>query len=232
MSRYRFLLLDADNTLLDFDANEKASLIRALSHFGLPHDDKVISLYHKINIMYWDMLAHNRIKRDELLTKRFDTLFETIGVKADSQDVENCYRGNLDFGFQLVPNALEVCKTLRREGYKLYIITNGVSTTQHARLSGSGIEPLMDGIFISDDIGYNKPARQFFQYVQSHIDAFEIDKALVIGDGLESDIRGGRDYGLDTCWVDIYGTGDSRDLHPTYTIGSISELPKFLSEMS
>ncbi len=232
MSRYRFLLLDADNTLLDFDANEKASLIKALSHYGLPHDDKVISLYHKINIMYWDMLAHNKIKRDELLTKRFDTLFETIGVKADSQAVENRYRGNLDCGFQLVPNALEVCKALRQEGYKLYIITNGVSTTQHARLSGSGIEPLMDGIFISDDIGYNKPARQFFQYVQDHIDAFELEKALVIGDGLESDIRGGMDYGIDTCWVDIYGTGDSRDLHPTYTIGSISELMKLLSEMS
>ncbi len=229
MKHYRFLLLDADNTLLDFDANERASLRKALVSFGLPSDDKVISLYHEINIMYWDMLAHNQITRDALLTRRFDTLFERLGVKADSQAVENRYRGNLDSGFQLVSGALEVCGKLKDMGYKLFIITNGVSTTQHARLSGSGLEPLMDGVFISDDIGFNKPARQFFDYVQSHIDGFEIAKALVVGDGLESDIRGGKDYGLDTCWIDIYGTGDSRGLDPTYTIGSIEELPGILN---
>ncbi|MBP5162400.1 MAG: YjjG family noncanonical pyrimidine nucleotidase [Spirochaetales bacterium] len=229
MAKYRFLLFDADNTLLDFDANEKTSLCRAFGFFGLPFDDGILALYHRINIMYWDMLAHNKISRDELLTKRFETLFEHIGVKADSRQVENYYRKQLDNGFQLVPNAIEVCKTLRQEGYRLYIITNGVVSTQKARLSGSGISDLMDGIFISDDIGYNKPARQFFEYVQNHIDAFEPDKALVIGDGLESDIRGGRDYGLDTCWIDIYGTGDSRDLHPTYTIGNIGQLPGILN---
>ena len=202
---------------------------KALKHFCLPSGDDVISLYHEINIMYWDMLAKGLIERDVLLTRRFDTLFERIGVKADSRAVENYYRSNLDSGFQLVPGALEVCRTLK-ENYKLYIITNGVVSTQRARLSGSGLAPLMDGIFISDDIGCNKPARQFFQYVQNHIDGFESEKALVVGDGLESDIRGGRDYGLDTCWVDIYGKGDSRGLEPTYTIGSISELPKLLSE--
>lgn len=181
--------------------------------------------------MYWDMLAKGQIGRDELLTKRFDTLFERIGVKADSRLVENFYRSNLDSGFQLVPGALEVCKALKGN-YKLYIITNGVVTTQRARLSGSGLAPLMDGIFISDDIGFNKPARQFFQYVQDHIDGFESEKALVVGDGLESDIRGGRDFGLDTCWVDIYGKKDSRGLNPTYTIGSIKELPKLLANKS
>ena len=204
---------------------------KALKHFGLPSDDNIISLYHEINIMYWDMLAKGQIGRDVLLTKRFDTLFERIGVKADSRLVENFYRSNLDSGFQLVPGALEVCKNLK-ENYKLYIITNGVVTTQRARLSGSGLAPLMDGIFISDDIGFNKPARQFFQYVQDHIDGFESEKALVVGDGLESDIRGGRDFGLDTCWVDIYGKKDSRGLNPTYTIDSIKELPKLLSDKS
>ena len=231
MAKYRFILFDADNTLLDFDANERTSLQKALKHFCLPSGDDVISLYHEINIMYWDMLAKDLIERDVLLTRRFDTLFERIGVKADSRVVENYYRSNLDSGFQLVPGALEVCRTLK-ENYKLYIITNGVVSTQRARLSGSGLAPLMDGIFISDDIGCNKPARQFFQYVQNHIDGFEIERALVVGDGLESDIRGGRDYGLDTCWVDIYGKKDSRGLDPTYTIDSIKELPRLLANKS
>ena len=232
MKKYQFLLFDADNTLLDFDENEKVSLQKAFARFDIPFNARILALYHDINIMYWDMLARNEIGRDELLTKRFDTLFERIGVKADSRAVENCYRGNLDSGFQLVPGAIEICRGLRNSGYKIYIITNGVSSTQHARLSGSGLEPLMDGVFISDDIGCNKPARQFFEYVQAHIDGFEPDRTLVIGDGLESDIRGGKNYGLDTCWIDIYGTGDSRGLEPTYTIGSISELPNLLQRLS
>ena len=152
MHRYSFLLFDADNTLLDFDENERVSLTETFRHFGLPCSDEVLALYHEINIMYWEMLARKEIERDVLLIKRFETLFGRVGVKADPVAVENRYREGLGRGCQLMKGAVEVCRKLRKD-YGLYIITNGVARTQHDRLEGSGLAQYMDGIFISDEIG-------------------------------------------------------------------------------
>ena len=173
--------------------------------------------------MYWQMLAENKIGKEELLIKRFSTLFERIGVDADPVQTENYYRAHLGQGCQVVPGAMEVCRKLKGT-YKLYVITNGVATTQHSRLSGSGFEALMDGIFISDEIGYDKPDVRFFEYVQDHIEGFEKQKALVIGDSLFSDIRGGVDFGLDTCYLNAYHKSNTSKIIPTYEIQDIAEL--------
>ena len=223
MKKYSFLLFDADNTLLDFDENERVSLTRAFRRFGLPCDEKTLRLYHDINLMYWQMLAENKIGKEELLIKRFSTLFERIGVDADPVQTENYYRAQLGQGCQVVPGAIEVCRKLKAD-YKLYVITNGVASTQHSRLTGSGIEALMDGIFISDEIGYDKPDVRFFEYVQNHIEGFENQKALVIGDSLFSDIRGGVDFGLDTCYLNAYHKPNTSKIIPTYEIQDIVEL--------
>ena len=122
-----------------------------------------------------------------------------------------------------MPGAIEVCRKLKAD-YKLYVITNGVASTQHSRLTGSGIEALMDGIFISDEIGYDKPDVRFFEYVQNHIEGFEKHKALVIGDSLFSDIRGGVDFGLDTCYLNAYHKPNTSEIVPTYEIQDIKEL--------
>ncbi|MBP5757060.1 MAG: YjjG family noncanonical pyrimidine nucleotidase, partial [Spirochaetales bacterium] len=198
MKKYSFLLFDADNTLLDFDENERVSLLDTFVHFGLPCTEEVLSLYHEINLMYWEMLSRKEIERDALLIKRFETLFERVGIKADPVATENHYRTNLGNGCQIMAGAMDVLKELKKD-YKLYVITNGVARTQHNRLEKSGLAELMEDIFISDEIGYNKPDKEFFEYVESHIPGFEPEKALVIGDSLFSDIRGGVEFGLDTC---------------------------------
>ena len=223
MKKYEFLLFDADNTLLDFDENERVSLSKAFKEFCIPCDKQTIALYHDINLMYWQMLAENRIGKEELLIKRFETLFERIGVKADPVQTENYYRARLGEGFQVVPGAMEVCRKLKSD-YRLYVITNGVTKTQQSRLKGSGFEDLMDGIFISDEIGYDKPDVRFFEYVQNHIEGFEKAKALVIGDSLFSDIRGGVDFGLDTCYLNAYHKPNTSEIKPTYEIQDIVEL--------
>ena len=223
MTKYSYLLFDADNTLLDFDENERVSLSKAFMKFGIPCDEKTIALYHDINLMYWQMLAENKISKEELLIKRFSTLFERIGVDADPVQTENYYRAQLGQGCQVVPGAMEVCRKLKGT-YKLYVITNGVAKTQHSRLKGSGFEDLMDGIFISDEIGYDKPDVRFFEYVQSHIEGFENSRALVIGDSLFSDIRGGVDFGLDTCYLNAYHKPNTSKIKPNYEIQDIVEL--------
>ena len=227
MKKYEFLLFDADNTLLDFDENERVSLLDTFEHFGLPCTEEVLGLYHEINIMYWEMLSRKEIERDTLLIKRFETLFERVGIKADPVATENHYRTNLGNGCQIMAGAMEVLKELRKD-YKLYVITNGVAKTQHNRLEKSGLAELMEDIFISDEIGYNKPDREFFEYVESHIPCFEHEKALVIGDSLFSDIRGGVEFGLDTCYLNIYHKQNTSETIPTYEIQDIVELPQLL----
>ena len=227
MKKYEFLLFDADNTLLDFDENERVSLLDTFEHFGLPCTEEVLGLYHEINIMYWEMLSRKEIERDALLIKRFETLFERVGIKADPVATENHYRTNLGNGCQIMAGAMEVLKELRKD-YKLYVITNGVAKTQHNRLEKSGLAELMEDIFISDEIGYNKPDREFFEYVESHIPCFEHEKALVIGDSLFSDIRGGVEFGLDTCYLNIYHKQNTSEIIPTYEIQDIVELPQLL----
>ena len=227
MKKYGFLLFDADNTLLDFDENERVSLLDTFEHFGLPCTEEVLGLYHEINIMYWEMLSRKEIERDALLIKRFETLFERVGIKADPVATENHYRTNLGNGCQIMAGAMEVLKELRKE-YKLYVITNGVAKTQHNRLEKSGLAELMEDKFISDEIGYNKPDREFFEYVESHIPCFEHEKALVIGDSLFSDIRGGVEFGLDTCYLNIYHKQNTSEIIPIYEIQDIVELPQLL----
>ena len=230
MHKYRSLLFDADNTLLDFDENERVSLTETFTHFGLPCDDATLRLYHRINLMYWEMLSRKEIGRDELLIKRFGTLFERLGIDADPVAVENRYREGLGRGCQVVKGAMEVCAELRGE-YRLYIITNGVAKTQHDRLEGSGLAGYMDGIFISDEIGYNKPDRGFFDHVAENIEGFDPERALVVGDSIFSDIRGGVEYGLDTCWLNVYHEENTSEFKPTYEIRDIVELPVLLRDL-
>ncbi len=228
--RYDTLLLDADNTLLDFDENERVSIRNTFAYMGIPFDDETLALYHRINIMYWSMLAEGKIEKEVLLPKRFETLYERIGVKADPQATEDYYREQLGLGCQVVPGGFETCRILKRD-YRLYVITNGIASTQRARLAGSGLLDFLDGVFISDDIGVNKPDRGFFEYVGSHIEGFDPKKTLVVGDALYSDIRGGIDFGLDTCWLNIYNEENNSETRPTYTIQTIVDLPKLLRDI-
>ena len=176
-------------------------------------------------IVKW--LSEKKISKEELLIKRFATLYERLGINADPVATENHYRSQLGKGCQVIHGALDVCRKLRKD-YKLYVITNGVATTQHSRLEGSGVAELMDGIFISDEIGYDKPDVRFFEYVQKSILGFEKNKALVIGDSLFSDIRGGVGFGLDTCYLNVYNEKNTSEIQPTYEIQDIVELLELL----
>lgn len=231
LMRYETLLLDADNTLLDFDENERVSIKNTFKHLGVPYSDETLALYHEINIMYWSMLAEGKIEKDVLLFKRFETLYERIGLDVDPVATEEFYREQLGIGCQVVKGALDTCRILKDQGYRLFVITNGVAVTQRSRLKGSGLLPFIEDVFISDDIGINKPDRGFFEYVASHIDGFKAEKSLVVGDTLYSDIRGGVEFGLDTCWLNIYNEENTTDFKSTYTIKAIVDLPDLLKTL-
>ncbi len=227
--KYRFLLLDADGTLLDFKKAEACGLEATFLRHRLPFHKEILSDYSRINQACWEEFEQGKIDKTTLLSERFRRLFEKYGIEADIEEVRKTYQYELSLGSYLLDHAYEVCKELAAS-YQLYIVTNGVASTQYRRLKDCGLAQLVDGIFISEEIGFQKPQKEFFTSVFEKIDGFEPDKALMIGDSLSADMEGGIRAGIDTCWYHPGEKPDPLPLPVTYTISDIRKLKEILSE--
>ncbi|WP_349946396.1 YjjG family noncanonical pyrimidine nucleotidase [Lacrimispora sp. BS-2] len=221
---YRIFLLDIDNTLLDFDAAEKQGFKKMIQSYDLEYNDEMLSQYKKMNRHLWDLLEQGKIGRDELLNTRFREFFRLYDMEISGEEAEGRYRGHLGNNSDLIPGAKETLIRLKEMGKQLYTASNGVYSTQIQRLKNAGIFHLFDGMFISEKVGYEKPALQFFQHCFKNIQDLEKDKTIMVGDSLSSDIQGAVGAGIDSCLF-------CPSLKPlptgaTHTIGDISELLK------
>lgn len=231
MMGYRILLFDVDNTLLDFDANEAESFRSMLEEVGESWTEEIYETYKNLNTRLWRSIERNEITVEEGVNRRFSDLMAYYGKEVDGRQWESVYRRHLNQGIQEMPQVHQVLGRLRKEGYELYVITNGVEETQVSRMSRSGLDKYFRRLFISGAIGAGKPSKEFFDYVKDHIEKFCEKDALVIGDSLTSDIKGGIDAGIDTCWVCRQAESDEREkqlyereLKPSYIIGKLTEL--------
>jgi 2-haloacid dehalogenase len=146
-----------------------------------------------------------------------------LGKIVDGVAWENQYRELLGNGYQLIDGALEVCRSLS-VSHRLFVITNGITKTQINRLKKAGLYDFFEDIFDSQSIGFQKPSKAFFNYVMSHIKDFAIREALIIGDSLSTDIKGGLMSGIDTCWINRKSQKYSPEIPSTYTITSLEQL--------
>ncbi len=219
--KYKTLLFDADMTLLDFEAAEYDGLIETMRSFDLEIDDETVGIYSACNDGQWKLFEQGGCTKAELVVNRFKVFFEKMGYPFDPAEANSRYVKNLANGHKLMPNALEVCQTLSKT-HKLYIITNGVATTQAKRFAECGLEPYFEKCFVSEAIGIPKPHKEFFDYVAQNIEGFDKSEALVIGDSLTSDMQGGINAGIDTCWFNP--KGEKTTLPVTYEIASLTEL--------
>lgn len=225
--KYKYLFFDIDNTLLDFDASEEAALKKLYEDYGLSCGNEDIELYRSINEAMWRKCELGELTINDILKNRFSLVFAEYGLKVDGLEVENEYRKNLNSGHHLVKGAMELLEDLKLD-YKIYAVTNGVAETQHRRLKDSDIEKFFDGIFISGEVGYNKPDEKYFQYVFERVEDFDEESGLIIGDNLTSDILGGNLMGVDTCWFNIHNVDNTTDIVPDYTIYNLKELYEVL----
>lgn len=221
--KYKILLFDLDDTLLDFSANEANSLTKLFQEHGYTLTDELFMLYDSINKQLWADYENGVIELSEVLNSRFSKTMERLGVSVDGIEWEDQYREHLGNGCQLVEGAIEVCQSLSKS-HRLYVVTNGVAKTQLKRLKQSGLYEYFEAIYDSQSIGYQKPARGFFDYVMSHIKDFNKKEALIIGDSLNTDIRGGNLSGIDTCWINRKLQKSSAEIQSTYTIRRLDEL--------
>ncbi|RAP78518.1 YjjG family noncanonical pyrimidine nucleotidase [Paenibacillus montanisoli] len=221
---YKILLFDLDDTLLDFGANETASLTQLFQQNGYTFSDELFQLYNSVNKQLWADYENGIIALDVVLNSRFSETMAKLGQIVDGAEWENQYRELLGDGDQLhMEGALEVCQRLSAT-HRLFIITNGITRTQIKRLKQSGLYDFFEDIFDSQSIGYSKPAIEFFDFVMNHISDFSREDALVIGDTLNTDIRGGIQSGIDTCWINSKELKSPAAIQSTYTISSLTEL--------
>lgn len=227
MKKYKWLLFDADNTLLDFTLAERNALSATLRGASIPDTEENIAIYSEINDGVWKMLERGEITKERLRTYRFELFLEKIGVGCDAEAIALSYVENLKSNSGLCKGAFELCRALYGK-YKLYIITNGILEVQRARFGGSLICEYFEHSFISDEIGAEKPARDFFDYVAAAIEGFDVKEALVIGDSLSSDIAGGIGYGIDTCWYNPKGKSAPEGMNITYMVEKLSQIYELL----
>jgi 2-haloacid dehalogenase len=229
LQKYQTLFFDVDDTLLDFAGAEKLALRLLFEEQQIPYTPEIEAEYKRINRGLWEAFEEGNLNRDEVLNTRFTLLFKKYGQEVDGVLFEQAYRRHLEQGHDLIDGAMEIITALKNH-YDLYIVTNGVSKTQDQRLRASGLHPIFKGIFVSEDTGYQKPMKEFFEYVFARIPNFSVGQGLIIGDSLTSDIKGGQMAGMDTCWFNPARKPNETGIVPTYEIQNLYELSRILSE--
>ncbi|MFR3731026.1 YjjG family noncanonical pyrimidine nucleotidase [Lacrimispora sp.] len=219
---YQFYLLDIDNTLLNFDTAEIHSFQKLLDSYHITYEDELFHRYKKINKNLWNLLEQGKVDKDTVLTGRFKEFFAYCGLDIDPAEAENRYRSNLNESCDLMPHAEDTLFRLKSEGKKLYSASNGVYITQIKRLEAAGLFQYFDGMFISEEIGYEKPHKSFFDHCFENIRNFDKSKAIMVGDSLTSDIEGAYNSGIDSCLYTPKGSTVSSKA--THTICDLREL--------
>lgn len=228
MGKYAVLLFDLDDTLLDFHGAERQALAALFAALGEHLDEGVEGRYRDLNAALWKDYERGRISREALCDSRFALLFAQLGKEVDGVAAEKIYRRALDKAAPLVEGAAALCAALAAD-YPLYAVTNGAASTQRSRLAIAGLDRYFQELFISQEIGHPKPERAFFDWVFRALPQYDPRQMLIIGDSLSSDIQGGVNAGVDTCWFNPRSAALPDGPRPTYQIRRLADLPDLLA---
>ena len=224
-----FLFLDLDDTILDFHKAERIALSKTIREFGVEPTEEVLSRYHLINKWHWEQLELGKLTRAEVLENRFKVLFAELGVEVDATAVARTYEKNLSQGHWFLPGAEETVDLLSKK-YRLFLASNGTASVQKGRMTSANLYRFFETVFVSQEIGHNKPSKAYFDACFALIPGFDREKAMIVGDSLSSDIKGGINAGIKTVWVnpDHKPCGDIR---PDYEIEALHQLPALLETL-
>ena len=224
-----FLLLDLDDTILDFHKAERIAIAKTIRDFGVEPTEEVLSRYHTINKWHWEQLELGKMVREEVLVGRFAMLFAEKGVSVDAVAVARAYEKNLSIGHYFLPGAEEAVDALSKK-YRLFLASNGTASVQKGRMTSANLYRFFETVFVSQEIGYNKPSLDYFNACFAAIPDFDKDKAIMVGDSLSSDIKGGINAGIKTVWVNP-DHKDCGDIRPDYEIEALSQLEALLENL-
>lgn len=221
----KILLWDIDATLLDFLKSESMALKKAFLHFGLGEcPDSKVAEYSAINQSYWNRLETGELTKEQVLVGRFEEFLGVNGYNdVDAEKFCEFYESSLPDCVEFIGNAEETIKALSNS-YCQYAVTNGAKNVQTKKLAVSGIDSIFNGAFISDDVGYAKPSKEFFNFVLQNIPKVSDDEIMIVGDSLTSDIKGGNNMGFKTCWFNPHNLPLSNGYSVDYQIDNIDSI--------
>ena len=221
--RYDVILMDIDNTLLDFNAGTRDSLQQLLAAHGLNLTLEREARFHVINDRLWKAYEHGEIEKHVIFETRFAEFLGELGIHTDPLEANAAYARGLQQSAVLMPHATELLQRLQGK-CRMFAVTNGVLTTQQPRLEKSGLNRYFEQVFISEQMGCKKPEKAFFDQVFAAIGPVDKSRCLLLGDSLTSDMQGGRNAGIATCYLGK-DTGDPRC---DYVIEDLLQLPEIL----
>lgn len=224
------LFLDLDDTILDFHKAERIAVAETFRSLGVEPTEQTLERYHVINKQHWERLERGELTRDQVLVLRFDALFRELGSEASAEECARRYEKRLAIGHFFLPGAEEALEKLRGK-YRLFLASNGTASVQQGRLTSAGLYPYFEQVFISQEIGHNKPTKAYFDGCAARIPGYDPEKTMMVGDSLTSDILGGINAGMKTCWVNPDNLEPRPDIIPDYTIRSLAELPELLEAL-
>ena len=223
-----YLFLDLDDTILDFHKAERIALSKTIRDFGVEPTEEVLNRYHLINKWHWEQLELGKMTRAEVLENRFKVLFNELGVEVDAPGCARAYEVNLSIGHYFLPGAEEAVDALSKK-YRLFLASNGTASVQKGRMTSANLYRFFETVFVSQEIGHNKPSKEYFDACFARIPGFDPEKAMIVGDSLSSDIKGGIRAGIKTVWVNP-GHADCGDIKPDHEIEALHQLEALLEE--
>jgi len=227
--RYELILFDADETLFDFKKAEKQALERTMLSLGLEYQECIhLPIYKTVNSKLWKELENGIITQEVLKTERFKRFSAAIKVEFNELEFSKIYMEFLGQGSFLFDDAIQLIKAVHPH-YKLMIITNGLTKVQDNRIRKSKIAKYFDEIIVSEDIGVSKPNPKIFEHSVDKLQDIDRSKILMVGDSLSSDIQGGINFGIDTCWYNPNSDENTGVIKPTFEIKSLMDLSKLLN---
>ena len=226
---FEYLFLDLDDTILDFRKAERIAIGKVMSHFGVEPTEERRHRYHEINKWHWHQLELKNMTRDQVLEGRFEMFFAELGIPVDKVAVARLYEEYLSQGHWFLPGAEEAVDALSKK-YRLYLASNGTASVQKGRMTSANLYRFFETVFVSQEIGHNKPSKAYFDACFARIPGFDKEKAMIVGDSLTSDIQGGINAGIKTVWVNP-SHKDCGEIKPDYEIEALSQLEALLETL-
>jgi 2-haloacid dehalogenase len=226
--KYEVVLFDADDTLFDYSLAEAHALKSVFFEHHIELLPAHVELYRLVNQQLWNDFEKGIVTLDFLRHERFRRMFAEVQADLDAVHFSERYVHYLGEGSFLIEGSDALIQQMLGKGYRIAIITNGIKQTQHSRIGRSSLANSFEHIIVSEDTGYSKPHTGIFDFAFDQLNVTDKSKVLIVGDSLTSDIQGGINYGIDTCWYNPKRKLNESLIKPTYEIQRLDELLQYV----
>ena len=221
------ILIDIDNTLLDFNKGSKIAMAKAFNECGIEFKDGYFDVFTRENDLLWEKIERGELTRLGLHKVRFYIIFDALGIKGDGDKAEIEFRKALFNVAEKVDGANELLEYLSKK-YTLYCASNAIYNQQINRLKIAKMHDYFDGFFISETIGVQKPTKEFFDYCFKNMNGITKEQTIMIGDSLTADIIGAKNYGIKSIWYNHLKRENKTEILPDYEVASLLEIKNII----